>query len=201
MMKKKNKLPLPCVVIALLSVLLVITIIQSYQIFTLSSEIKNIKTFEAISEDNTLQQIIEEITPQGTPDYGAKAGVSYNNVEAGLSTLAAYHQSISLSGNELERYITIATTNETACEFCCSIGEGGFGTTNGNIACGCLHNIAFSGLTKWLIKNTEYTNQQIINEIHNWKVLAFPQGALEKELQKRNLQTELVKLPTMVGGC
>lgn len=149
----------------------------------------------------TLQQIIKEIIPTGTPSYGKEAGVSYDKVEESLVTLIKYHNTILLSDNEKQRYISIATTPETACEFCCGIGERGFGTNEGELACGCSHNIAISGLTKWLIKNTDYTNQKIIDEIHKWKVLFFPKEALKKELKKRNIQPESVNLPSIRGGC
>lgn len=208
-MQIKNKLPY--VTIGILSVLLVITVFQSFQISILSSGIRDIKirgaaiatssTSGVASTSNILQQIVEEITPTGTPDYGIKAKVSYDKVEESLRTLMGYHQTILLTDDEKQRYINIATFPGTACEFCCGIGEAGFGTSDGRIACGCSHNVAFSGLTKWLIKNTDYTNQQIIDEIQKWKVLFFPQGAVEKELKRRNIQPESVGLPSMVGGC
>lgn len=213
-MAKKDEsvtIRLPYLMVGLMIVLLVITVFQSFQIAAMSSA--GVKTTGAVVEKTTaaetrgsrtgisLQQIIDEITPTGIPDYGAQAGVSYENVEAGLRTLMGYHDSISLNGNNQQRYINIATTRGTACEFCCGIGEAGFGTSNGQIACACSHNIAFSGLTKWLIENTDYTDQQIIDEIHKWKVLFFPQGSVEKELQKRNINPESVGLKSMVGGC
>lgn len=200
------------VVTGILAILLVVTVFQGYQIATLSSELENREvsgsgavtrttTSGGPGESTTVQDILKEITPTGTPDYGKKAGVSYDKVEAGLSTLMGYHQTISLSGNEQNRYVGIATTSDTACEFCCGIGQAGFGRSDGRIACGCSHNVAFSGLTKWLLKNTDYTDKQIVDEIQKWKVLFFPQGAVGKELERRNIQPESVGLPSMRGGC
>lgn len=149
----------------------------------------------------SLEALKAEIMPKGTPDYGEEAGVSYDNVESSLRTLAGYEKIISLSGADQERFIKIATTKGTACEFCCGIGDAGFGTSTGRIACGCSHNVAFGGLTKWLIKNSDYTDDQIVEEIGKWKLLFFPRDALAKELQKRNINPESVGLPAMVGGC
>lgn len=201
----KLEIRLQHIMMGLLAMLLVVTVFQSYQISKLSSEMQNIKISGAVTGASgtgaTLEQILKEITPTGTPDYGAKAGVSYDEVEEGLRTLMGYHQSISLSGADQDRYIDVATTQDTACEYCCGIGDAGFGTSDGRIACGCSHNVAFSGLTKWLIKNTNYNDQQIVDEIQKWKILFFPEGSLEEELERRNIQPESVGLPAMRGGC
>lgn len=191
------------ITIGILVIVLAITMFQSYQIFKLSSEIKNIKITGAVvgisttgsetSESSTLQQILEEITPKGTPDYGKKAGVSYDKVEESLRTLTGY-TTLPLSSEEQQRYDEIASTEGTACNYCC-------GVTKLTQNCGCSHNIALQGLTKWLIKNTDYSNDQILQEIRKWQILFFPRPTLEEELQKRNIQPESVGLPAMRGGC
>lgn len=146
-------------------------------------------------------QVLAEITPKGIPDYGLEAGISYDNVETSLITLVGYDQSIQLNLEQQKRYMTIAITLDTACEYCCGIGNKGFGTADGRIACGCSHNIAFSGLTKWLIKNSKYTNAQIVQEIQKWKILFFPKDAVKEEIQKKGISPESVGLPSMIGGC
>lgn len=145
--------------------------------------------------------LFAEITPKGTPDYGEKTGVSYDKVEESLSTLVKYDEEITLSGANKERYVKIGTTKETACEFCCGIGEAGFATKEGEIACGCSHNIAFSGLTKWLIRNSSYSNEQIVEEVKKWKILFFPEPAVKKEAEKRGIPPESIGLPSQQGGC
>lgn len=188
------------IVIGLLTIVLALTVFQSYQINSLSSDIQTTGSTNKNS-GTTLNEIVQEITPTGTPDYGKKAGVSYEKVEEGLETLANFHSSISLSDKNKQKYINIATTKGTACEFCCGIGNNGFGTKDGRLACGCSHNVAFSGLTKWLLENTDYNDEKIISEIEKWKVLFFPQGSVEKELEKRNIDPTTVGLPDMRGGC
>jgi hypothetical protein len=194
---------------ALLTVLVVVTVLQSFQISTLSSEMENIKLTGAVTGaataassgstsgsaggSDTLQQVLAEITPTGTPDYGAAAGVSYDRVEEGLKTLTGY-AALSLNSEEQQRYSTIANTDKTACNYCC-------GATKLAQNCGCSHNKALQGLSKWLIKNTEYSNDQILKEIHNWQILFFPKPTVQEELQKRNINPESVGLPAMRGGC
>ncbi len=148
-----------------------------------------------------INKLIREITPTGTPDYGSATGVSYDRIESSLPIMAGWHSSISLDGADLDRYIKVATSENTACEYCCGIGNRGFGTSEGQIACGCSHNVAFSGLTKYLIKNSDYSNEDIIKEIVNWKILFFPQDAVVDELQARGINPEAAGLPAMVGGC
>jgi hypothetical protein len=194
--KKDNKISY--VIVGILSILLVITVFQSYQISLLTSEMENVKITGAVigtstNKDNTLQQILEEITPKGTPDYGEEAGVSYDKIEESLRTLVGY-RTISLNGAEEERYNTIANTEKTACHYCC-------GASRLSQNCGCSHNIALQGLVKWLIKNTEYSNDQILGEIRKWQILFFPRPTLQEELEKRNINPESVGLPAMRGGC
>ncbi len=208
MEETKDKKCKPYLLIGIVALLAVFALLQGYRISKLTADVATLKSIglSGISQSSsdaqaTLQTILKEVTPTGTPDYGKSAGVSYDDVEAGITTLVGYHQGISLSGDKLERYIKIATTPETACEYCCGVGKNGFGTRSGQLACGCAHNIAFSGLTKWLLKNSDYTNEQIIGEIHKWKALFFPQATVEAELAKRNINPQSVGLPSMIGGC
>ncbi|NIO22356.1 MAG: hypothetical protein GTN76_16930, partial [Candidatus Aenigmarchaeota archaeon] len=105
------------------------------------------------------EDLLSEITPTGTPDYGGDANISYDKVEESLDVMVGYDEKITLSGAERSRYIKIGTSEDTACEFCCGIGDAGFANEEGQIACGCSHNIAFSGLTKWLIQNGSYSDE------------------------------------------
>lgn len=185
-MRKKRREKILYTSVGILLVLLVITVFQSFQISKLSSDVKT-------DGSSGLQQIREEITPKGTPEYGAEAGVSYDKVEEGLNILTGY-ATLALSTKEKQRYETIANSQETACKFCC-------GATKLAQNCGCSHNKALSGLTKWLIKNTDYSDKEILQEIKNWQILFFPKPTLEEELQERNIQPGSVGLPSMVGGC
>jgi len=207
-MKTKNEIKIN-IVIGLLVLLLITVVIQGYQIFELSFELSsmdkyrmNLASTNVIGRtENVLPKILEEVMPVGVPVYGEAAKVNYDEVEKSLGILREHHRDILLNGEEMQRYIKIATTANTACEYCCGIGNAGFGTGEGKIACECSHNVALSGLTKWLIRNTDYTDKQIVEEIKRWKILFFPRDAMRSELQKRNVQEGSASLPSMVGGC
>lgn len=186
-----------------LAAIIVLVGIIVFQFFLVSSLMSGIGTgsVTGATTNSDVNALIAEIMPSGTPDYGNEAGVSYDSVEQSLQTLIGYQQSISLTGSDQDRFIEIATTPDTACEYCCGIGNAGFGTSDGSIACGCGHNIAFGGLTKWLIKNTDYTNEQIIQEISKWKILFFPGPAVASELQARGIDPATAGLASQVGGC
>ena len=170
-----------------------------FSLGSLWTEVRYLKKGTTASTNSP--DLYTEIAPKGTPDYGNKAGVSYDQVEESLNALVGYDKGITLAGAGEKRYIKIGTSKETACEFCCGIGEAGFGTAEGEIACGCGHNIAFSGLSKWLIQNSSYSDEQIIEEIKKWKILFFPKAAVAKELQKRGISPDSTDLPSQRGGC
>jgi hypothetical protein len=176
-------------------IVVVLSLFLTYSFGRLSAtgRVVDAGTSAGISESNTLQKILEEITPTGTPSYGKKAGISYDGVEAGLETLRGY-AALSLNSEEQQRYEAIADTEGTPCKYCC-------GATKLSQNCGCSHNIALQGLAKWLIKNTDYSNGQILQEIKKWQILFFPKPTLQEELQKRDIQPESVGLPAMRGGC
>lgn len=181
--------------------------VLSFSLGSLWTEVRYLKKGAAgakvagTTTDSSSSDLYAEIAPKGTPDYGSGAGVSYDRIEESLNTLVGYDKEITLSGADKERYIKIGTSKETACEFCCGIGEAGFGTAGGEIACGCGHNIAFSGLTKWLIQNSNYSDEQIVEEIKKWKILFFPKGTVAKETQKRGISPDSTDLPSQQGGC
>ncbi len=168
---------------------------------TVANTVETGNSVQTQNSSGSMQEVLKEITPTGTPDYGKKAGISYDKVEQSLSVLRGFDQSITLSASQQKRYVKVGTSPLTACEFCCGIKEGGFAKASGQTACGCSHNIAFSGLTKWLIKNTSYTNDQIVAEIGQWKILFFPKGAVEKEIKKRGITPSGGEIPSMKGGC
>ncbi len=169
------------------------------------------------TSDSAVQAVMNKIFSKGVPDvYGKELGISFDKVPEGLDVLAGLERSISydsLSDSQKKRFVKIATTRYTACEFCCGIGSNGFGTSSGRVACGCAHNLAMSGLAKYLLKSheSEYTDEQIIGELQKWKALFFPRQSLERALQQNGVSSggsgssgspsSVQSLPGIVGGC
>ncbi len=174
------------------------------------------------------------ILPTGIPAiYGEELGVRYDDVSASNPTkadqtireLGLLDQQITLSGADKDRYINILykLNNGISCEYCCGARAVIF--ADGQPACGCAHSYAMRGLAKYLLTEhgSEYTDEQILEEVGKWKALFFP-GQIELKaqvLQSQGIEINFVNLASnkyrgieqgakvsgsgsgggMVGGC
>ena len=86
-----------------------------------AAAVTNIPTGAAVSASNG-----PDVTPKGVPNiYGKELGISFDDVSAASPTkaentinkLGAFDDKITLSGKDLERYISIA--GKISCEYCC----------------------------------------------------------------------------------
>lgn len=178
--------------------------LNQYLILSINSVIKTLITGRAIiSQEGTVSQegsdLVQQIYNEVVPKEGSPTDYGLTFSEQGLQTLVDY-QLISLTGEDQQRYIKIGSSPDTACEYCCGIGERGALRDDGNIACGCAHNIALAGLIKFLIQQG-YTDEQILEEIQRWKAYFFPRGYVIEVLEERGINPESVGLPTQRGGC
>ena len=177
-------------------------------------------------EQSVTSEMQEQITPKGIPEiYGKELGVSFDDVsaenpekaDATLGKMGTLDRQISLSGKDKERYISIAS--KISCEYCC--GADSVITSDGKAACGCSHSAAMRGIAKYLIKNhpSEYTDDQILEEMGKWKTLSFPGKIAAKAavLQGKGIELNYINLASnkyrgieneapasaggMVGGC
>ena len=148
------------------------------------------------------QSAIDVMIPTGTPDYGPALGVSYDDPVAGLASLVRLDRGVQLEGDLNQRYIDLVTKPVgISCEFCCGLGAVGV-NAQGKSICGCQHNPALLGLTKWLMQNTDYTDLEILQETLKWKTLFFPKDMVNLALTVAGGDTSgLAELPGMVGGC
>jgi hypothetical protein len=175
--------------------------------------------------------------PEGTPEiYGDELGITYPDPRNGkymdqmLKILEDYDRGkrkITLTGDNLQRYIKLGTIPTIACEFCCSVKVLIF--KDGKPACGCVHSAAMRGLMAYLIQNhgSEYTDEEILNEVIKWKALTFPKQMMKRYVEqaatgeftpdisallvntnisnraKKNAPSPLdvTNLPDMAGGC
>ncbi len=169
--------------IGLLIATLFIVLFNSVQIGKLNGlEVTGAATTNAGSATQTVNLLANsKVIPKGVPNiYGKELGVSYDDVSASniqkadatIKKLAVLDQQLTLTGKDLERYITIVS--QISCEYCC--GADSIIFPDGKAACGCAHSFAMRGLAKYLIKNhpTEFTNDQILEELGKWKTLFFP---------------------------
>jgi hypothetical protein len=203
------------VIIFLLIVVLIVTIFNQIQIMSIKRG-TNIATGMA--------SVSASILPTGVPEiYGEELGISFDDVtpydrqkaDATIAVMADLDRNIELSGDDLERYINIAS--RISCEYCC--GAKALIFSNGKAACGCAHSYAMRGLAKYLITEhgDEYTDEEILSELAKWKTLFFPgqMQAKAQVLEEKGIEVNYVNLGSnkyrgiergvsgsgMVGGC
>lgn len=177
----------------------------------------------------SLSGMAAKIMPTGVPAvYGAELGISFDDVSASnqrkadatIEILGDLDRNNELIGDDLKRYINILYTlnDGISCEYCCGARAVIF--SNGQPACGCAHSFAMRGLAKYLIlkHGTEFTDEQILEEVGKWKVLFFPGQLTAKAqvLESQGVELSYINLASnkyrgaekgktssssMVGGC
>lgn len=164
------------------------------------------------STANTLS--FEEFLPKGVPSvYGASLGVSFDKPVESLEIMKYLDGDLypegtikfaDLTPEQQQDYILIGTS--ISCEFCC--GAKAVTSPDGTPACGCAHSAAMRGLAMHILINHpgEMTNDEILQELQNWKKMYFPkqmyQRALELQAAGQSTNTQLLdQIPDMVGGC
>ena len=167
-----------------------------------------------------------DVIPKGIPAiYGQELSISYDGVsvnnpqlaDATLAKMVVFDNSITLTGDKLQRYINIGL--QISCEYCCGAESVIF--KNGRAACGCAHSQAMRGIAKYLIDKhaDEFTDDQILGEMGKWKVLSFPGIHQQKAavLEQKGIELNYINLASnkyrgiekgatssggsMVGGC
>jgi hypothetical protein len=171
-----------------------------------------------VDKIKTVDDAMNVMIPTGTPDYGQALGVSYDDPVNSLDFLyqKLYPQiERDVKQNDpavWQRYLNLATRPVgISCEFCCGVGPVGI-ASDGSLLCGCSHNLAVHALTLWLMKNTDYSDAQIVREVMRWKTIWFPKNMVMIAYQDATqgapqtaggspAATDLNNLPGMVGGC
>lgn len=156
----------------------------------------------------------EEFIPNGIPAvYGAGLGVTYDKPVESLEIMKYLDGDLypngtikfaDLTPEQQQDYILIGTS--ISCEFCC--GAKAVTSPDGTPACGCAHSAAMRGLAMHILINHpgEMTNDEILQELTNWKTMFFPkqmyQRALGMQAAGQSSNTQLLdQIPDMVGGC
>ncbi|KXB07009.1 hypothetical protein AKJ51_02215 [candidate division MSBL1 archaeon SCGC-AAA382A20] len=172
-----------------------------YQVYSREGISKAKSSTQAMVSGGTadITSKVEQVREEVLPEEGSPTGYGVKYSTAGMQTLVNWFQSTSLSSEGKDRYANIGSNDGTACEYCC--GATSALRSNGQIACGCKHNYAIAGLIKYLVKNTDKSDQEILKEVKDWKGYFFPKQTLSKELQERGISPEAAGLPQMRGGC
>ena len=166
---------------------------------TLFPELDNIKNE---------QDAISIMIPTGTPEYSeALGGISFDDPVTSLEYLAKWYNTIKpeVQQNDpqiWQRYLSLAAAPRgISCEFCCGVGPQGI-TADGNLKCGCKHNPAAQAIALGLMKNTDYSDAEVLKEVMKWKTLFFPRNMVGLAMDVAGTDpSQLKDLPGMVGGC
>lgn len=135
---------------------------------------------EVPAEPNTGDVVADArvvMLPSGTPFY-APEGISFDDAEGSLTAWGRYEDEILLDVELQARWEEITST--MTCDYCC-------GSPNSVTVinrCGCDHAKAFRSIAKYLLSNygSEYSNEEIIGELHRWKGAWYPKGVIEDYL-------------------
>lgn len=216
--------------VALLIAALFVVVFNAVQFYKLDSKDKvglsSSLTGAAVAQvsQSKIQASNIDVIPKGIPKlYGSELGVSFDDVSAAnpqkadatIKRIGMLDDKITLSGNDLKRYISIVS--KISCEYCC--GADAIIDKNGKATCGCAHSFAMRGLAKYLIKyhNSEFSDDEILEELGKWKTLFFPTQLTKKAevLQSKGIALNYINLASskyrdiekgaagsgMVGGC
>ncbi len=183
--------------------------LKNVDVSQIKSTAQGIATLFAVDKIKTAQDAINAMIPTGTPEYGEEiGGISYDDPVAALNYLARQlypriKQDVKQNDPDAwQRYLNLAAQPRgIACEFCCGVGPQGV-DQNGNLRCGCQHNPAAQAIALWLVKNTDYSDAEVLREVYRWKSLWFPKNMVGLALKIAGGDESVLKdVPGMVGGC
>ena len=214
--------------VSLLVITLIIGVFNQIQLFSMKSD-SSIGISNPLSGVGNLPTgvslVSASVIPSGVPKiYGKELNVKYDDISPNdpqlanqkIAVLGNLDKTITLSGDDLQRYIRIAS--QISCEYCCGAKSIIFST--GQPACGCAHSYAMRGLAKYMITKhgKEVSDDEILSEMAKWKTLFFP-GVMQSKadaLKGKGIEFNYVNLGSnkyrgiekgqsssggMVGGC
>lgn len=180
--------------------------LSSVDVTEIQSTAQGIALLFPVNEIKTDQDAISVMISTGTPEYGDKMGVSYDDPVGAENSLADAYPALKAKAKEdsvvWDRYIALAAAPRgISCEFCCGIGAQGI-SSDGSLRCGCAHNPAVQALTLWLMMDTDYSDAEILKEVYKFKTLWFPRNMVGLALQIAGGDSSVLsELPGQVGGC
>jgi len=168
----------------------------------------------AAGNEAQVAELAAKLIPTGVPAvYGPELGISFDDPINALNRIAKFDGDLypdgeikfsDLTPEQQQRYIKIGQS--IACEYCC--GATTMVQKNGQPSCACAHSASMRGVVKYLLKNheSEYSDEQLLEEAARWKALSFPKQTVQKALQLASQGGEVSNisinsLPSQVGGC
>lgn len=181
--------------------------ISNIDINQLKSTAHTVAAVFPVENIKTTDDAIAIMFPTGTPEYGDKLGVSFDEPVGSLEKLANMYPGLRVEVQKSNpdgwsRFMALASKPVgISCEYCCGIGTIGI-KRDGSSACGCQHNPALLSIALYLSAYTDYTDGEILTEVMRWKTLFFPKNMIGIGMTVAGGDTSaLQNLPGMVGGC
>jgi len=134
------------------------------------------------STGDTVQDLINNIIPTGTPWYGAEAGVSFDSAEP-AARLWGNARTLTLTPEQEARWGRIV--NSFTCDYCCGSPQQPTIITN----CGCAHAQGALGMAKWFIKyyGDKYSDEEIYGEMSRWYAAWYPKPTIKRIVQEMSV--------------
>ncbi len=183
--------------------------LKDVDVYSLSSTPQTVSAvFPELAGATTEDEVLSILYPTGTPSYSdAVGGITYDDPVTSMEYLARYYfvvkEDIRKNNPDVwNRYLKLAAAPRgISCEFCCGVGPQGI-DSQGNLRCGCKHNIALQALTLSLMSQTDLSDAEILREVMKWKTLFFPRNMVSLGVELAGKDPSQIKsLPGMVGGC
>jgi len=182
--------------------------LKDVDVSSITSTAQAVATLFPVDKIKTDQDAINIIIPTGIPEYsGYLGGITFEDPVNSMGYLAKWYpglkEEVKKNDPQLwQRYLNLAAAPRgIACEFCCGVGAQGV-TADGDLRCGCQHNPALQALAIGLMKNTDYSDVEVLREVMKWKAIWFPKNMVGLAIQVAGQDpSSLNDLPGMVGGC
>jgi len=181
--------------------------LETVDISTIKSTGHTIAAVFPVKDWSDSNDVMTDMFPTGTPDYGSDLGVSFDTPVESLAVLSKMYRGLKQEVEQnnpdgWNRFMNLASKPVgISCEYCCGLGPVGI-DKRGNSACGCQHNPALLSVALYLSAYTNYSDAQILHEVMRWKTLFFPKDMIKLGTTVAGGDTSALKdLPGMVGGC
>ncbi len=183
--------------------------LSKVDVYSITSTAMAIATlFPELKDIKNEQDAIAIMIPTGTPEYSeALGGISFDDPVTSMEYLAKLYYNLKPEIKEKnpevwQRYLKLAAApTGISCEFCCGVGPQGI-DSKGELRCGCQHNPAVQALTMGLMKDTDYSDAEVLREVMKWRTMFYPKNMVSLAMEVAGTDpSQLKDLPGMVGGC
>ena len=163
--------------------------------------------FPELDEAENQDDVMNVMMPSGRPEYSDLiGGANFDEMEMSNQYLSQWYYEISEDVRQnhpetWDRFVDLtAAPNGISCEFCCGLGAQAV-DEDGEMMCACAHLPSMLSVTLALMRDTDYSDAEILREVMKWKTAFFPQDMINLGSEIAGEDIEDLDMPGMVGGC